>query len=100
MTPAHAYLGVGATDATSSTGRSGALVQTVRAGSPAAAAGVERGDLVIAVDASRVDGAGDLVAAVAGHRPADRLALTLLREGKLLSVEITLAPATPASSTG
>lgn len=99
VTPAHAYLGVGATDATSSTGRSGALVQTVRAGSPAAAAGVERGDLVIAVDASRVDGAGDLVAAVAGHRPADRLALTLLREGKLLSVEITLARQ-PASSTG
>jgi putative serine protease PepD len=97
--PAHAYLGVGATDATSSTGRSGALVQTVRAGSPAATAGVKRGDLVIAVDASRVDGAGDLVAAVAGQRPADRITLTLLRDGKRLSVEITLARQ-PASSTG
>lgn len=91
VTPVHAFLGVAATDATGSGGRSGALVQSVRAGSPAAAAGLKVGDLVVAVGASRVEGAGDLVAAVAAHAPGDRVTLTLLRGARQLSLDVTLA---------
>lgn len=99
VTPAHAFLGVAATDGTGSGGRGGALVQSVHAGGPAAVAGLEVGDLVVAVGASRIEGAGDLVAAVAAHRPGDRVRLALLRDSKRLSLDVTLTrqPTTAAS---
>lgn len=95
VTPTHAYLGVAATDATSS----GALVQTVEANSPAAGAGLAAGDVIVAVDAAKVTGAGDLVAAVAAHRPGDSVTLTVERGPETLSLDVTLA-SQPRRATG
>jgi len=95
-TPTHAYLGVGATDATPS----GALVETVQAKSPAAAAGLKEGDVIVALDTTKVGGASDLVAAIAEHRPGDRVTLTGRRGAKQLSVNLTLATQPSQAASG
>ena len=53
----------------------GALISAVQAGGPAAAAGLQAGDVVLAVDGASVRDAADLLATVAGSaRPPGRSA--------------------------
>jgi putative serine protease PepD len=87
VTPAHAYLGVGAADATPT----GAVVQTVIPGTPAARAGVEKGDVVVALDGVEISGVSDLVAAVAARRPGDSVVLTVRRGSRRVPIRLTLA---------
>jgi putative serine protease PepD len=89
-TPAHAYLGVGAADATGTGGNSGALVQVVRSSGPAAAAGVRAGDVIDALGPAKIRGVNDLVTATSAHRPGDRVTAAVIRDGKRLSLTITL----------
>ena len=86
-TPRHAYLGVGAADGTPT----GALVQMLPAGSPAAGAGLKPGDVILTFGGSKIAGVGDLVAAIAAHRPGERVTLTVVRGTKRLTVQVTLA---------
>jgi putative serine protease PepD len=97
-TPAHAYLGVGAADATGTGGNAGALVQAVRSSGPAAAAGIRTGDVIVALGSAKITGVSDLVTATSTHRPGDRVTATVIRDGKRLSLPITLAkePTAPA----
>ena len=97
-TPAHAYLGVGAADATGTGGNAGALVQGVRSSGPAAAAGIRTGDVIVALGHAKITGVSDLVTATSTHRPGDRVTATVIRAGKRLSLPITLAdePTSPA----
>jgi tetratricopeptide (TPR) repeat protein len=53
----------------------GVPVLRVVPGSPGAAAGVQPGDVVLSVDAQKVKGTADLLAAVAARKPGDKLAL-------------------------
>ena len=64
----HAFLGVLLRD--SSTGR-GATIAQVRAGTPAAAAGLRAGDTVTAVAGKSIASASELRAAINAHRPGD-----------------------------
>ena len=91
----HAYLGVTVGDNASG---SGAQVGTVRAGSPAAAAGLKSGDVITAVDGVTVENANQLTAAVSGHRPGDELRLTVTRNGSTVQLKATLATR-PATTT-
>ena len=91
----HAYLGVTVGDNASG---SGAQVGTVRAGSPAAAAGLKSGDVITAVDGVTVENANQLTAAVSGHRPGDELRLTVTRNGATVQLKATLATR-PATTT-
>jgi putative serine protease PepD len=93
----HAYLGVSTSDATS-----GALVQQVVASGPASGAGLEAGDVITQIDGQKVDGSSGLVAAVAGHKPGDKLALTVSRSGETVHLTVTLGvqPASRPSSAG
>jgi putative serine protease PepD len=93
-TPVHAYLGVGATDATPS----GALVQTVQAGSPAATAGVKAGDVIVALGATKISGVSDLVAAIAPGKPGDRVTVAIQRDSKRRSLPLVLGKQ-PAQAT-
>ena len=86
----HAYLGVTVGDNASG---SGAQVGTVRAGSPAAAAGLKSGDVITAVDGVTVENANQLTAAVSAHRPGDELRLTVTRNGSTVQLKATLAHA-------
>jgi S1-C subfamily serine protease len=97
-TPAHAYLGVSASDATNSTGATGALVQSVQPGGPAALGGVHPGDLIVAIGPAKIAGDNDVIAAIASHKPGDFTTITVIRAGKRMTLTITLAkqPARPA----
>jgi S1-C subfamily serine protease len=98
--PAHAFLGVGTTDATDGSGNAGALVQSVQPNGPAAGAGVRTGDLIVGLGNARIRGANGLVAAIAGHKPGDRTTLTVIRGGQRMSLTITLAKEPTAATAG
>jgi putative serine protease PepD len=82
----HAWLGVEGAD----NGLTGALVQKVMSGSPAARAGLAAGDVVIAVDTVPVPGIDSLLATIRTKRPGDSVTLTVLRTGKPRDMVVTL----------
>ena len=71
----------------------GALIAKVDAGSPAAEAGLQGGDLITAVDGDAVDSSTDLVAAIRSRHPGDRVEVTFERDGASKTVEVTLGSA-------
>jgi len=70
--------------------RSGAKVTIVPGDSPAADAGIRKGDRIVAVDGTRVNDGIGLIVAIRSHRPGDRITLTLVRSGREQSVDVTL----------
>ncbi len=91
----HAYLGVSVGDSPSG---SGALIGTVRAGGPAATGGLKAGDTVTAIDGAAIVDSNGLTASVAGHKPGDKIALKVTRDGSTLDLTVTLGTR-PASTT-
>jgi putative serine protease PepD len=94
---AHAYLGATTAQATN---LQGALVQSIRAGSPAAAAGVRAGDLVTSINGTAVPGPNRFVAALDALRPGDKVTLTVRRGPTSLTLAATLATQPTQVSTG
>ncbi|MCW3041412.1 MAG: hypothetical protein JWM31_3317 [Solirubrobacterales bacterium] len=107
-----AYLGVssltidGSLKALNLPTRTGVLVQTVQAGSPAAKAGVRAGaqsaqlgetylvlggDVIQAVDGKAVMTSDDLSSAISRHKPGDEVQITLLRDGRRQTLSAKLA---------
>jgi putative serine protease PepD len=87
----HAYLGVAIEDVANSTGAS---VAEVRAGTPAADAGLENGDVVTEVDGKPVRSADELRELVDARSPGDTVELTVKRDGgtRTLKVELGTRP--------
>lgn len=84
----HAYLGVQMTEPESG---EGVQVAAVTPGGPADEAGVQPGDVVLALDGTQLDdGAPALAAAVNAHQPGDEVELTVRRDGAQDSVTVTL----------
>jgi putative serine protease PepD len=71
-------------------GGSGALVSSVVAGSAAAKAGIEVGDVVVAVDDTPITGQAGLVATIRNLQPGDKVVVSLVRDGAPLEVTATL----------
>jgi S1-C subfamily serine protease len=76
--------------------KQGVVVRRVEEDSPAAAAGLRRGDLITAVEGEPIQGPQDLVDAIGEHEPGDQVTLTVLRpedgdKEEEREVEITLA---------
>lgn len=90
----HAYLGVAATD-----GQDGALVQQVVTGTPAEQGGLEAGDIITEFDGTVINDSADLVAAIAGHAPDDRVAIVARRGSDRTELTVTLT-AQPTSGVG
>jgi len=93
----HGYMGLGITDVTpenakffSMTEARGALVSQVEPNSPAAKAGVKVGDVIAELDGRKVSDAGQLQVAVGQKRPGTVIKLGVVRDGKNMSVPITL----------
>jgi S1-C subfamily serine protease len=84
-----AYLGAQVKDATGDV-REAAIV-AVTPKSPASAAGLERGDVITAVDDAPVRSADDLLQAISAHRPGDEVAITVSRDSDVLKLTATLA---------
>jgi putative serine protease PepD len=82
------FLGVAIADRND--GGSGALITEVTAGSPAAEAGFEKGDVVIAADGRPVGGQGGLIARIRDGAPGDRFSVTVLRNGEQLDLTAEL----------
>ena len=76
--PALAQSNEPATAAVATEQEPGVLVLAVEPGSPAAEAGIRRGDILLAVDGLAVDDAHLLAATIAAAQPDDTLTLTLL----------------------
>lgn len=64
-------------------GRAGALITGVRAGEPAAKAGVRRGDIVVGIDGDPLADARALQERIACAAPGTTIALQLLRDGRI-----------------
>jgi putative serine protease PepD len=93
-TAEHAFLGVSLTDGNATadgTTRLGAVVEQVTAGSPAAKGGVQKGDIVVAIDGQPVAGAESLTAYVRERTAGAAAKLTVVRGAKVLDVTVTLA---------
>lgn len=100
-TAKHAFLGVTLNDGTATADgitRAGAVVESVSDGSPAAAAKLVKGDVVVAINDKPVGGAESLTAYVRSLASGDDAQLTIVRGGKALDVTVTLATREDASS--
>ncbi|MGI8723253.1 MAG: S1C family serine protease [Geodermatophilaceae bacterium] len=94
-TAEHGYLGAGVAAGDSG---AGAMLQRLSADGPAAAAGLQAGDVVTAIDSRQVEAPADLVAAVRSHAPGDTVTLTYTRNGDSSQATVTLG--TAPTSTG
>jgi putative serine protease PepD len=90
---ADGYLGVQL--GTRTDGGSGAVVEQVVASSPAGAAGLRVGDVVVAVDGAPITGQAALIATIRDHRPGESLTIDVRRNGAPLSVSAVLAERPP-----
>jgi serine protease Do len=74
-------------------GPTGAVIQDFNDDSPAEKAGMERGDVIIAVDGKPVQGVGQLQRTVASYEPGERAKIKVIRYGKEITFDVKLAEA-------
>lgn len=68
----------------------GALVTRVIKDTPAAKAGLEAGDVIVAVDGKDVDDSGDLGSRIRNHEPGDSVKIDVIRKGQTRTLNATL----------
>jgi Do/DeqQ family serine protease len=78
----------------------GALVSSVTPGSPAEKGGVERGDVITAINGNAVKDGNDLRNDVAQMMPGSTATLTLVRDGKERTVTVTLSELKASAQAG
>jgi S1-C subfamily serine protease len=62
----------------------------VEAGTPAAAAGIKDGDIIVSVDGKVIDEGHPLDATLAQFSPGDKVSVEILRDGQHLTLQVTL----------
>lgn len=72
----------------------GARIEEVLDDTPAAEAGLEAGDVVVAVDGERVTDGIALIVSIRTHQPGETIAFTVVRDGDEREVEVTLGSET------
>ncbi len=70
--------------------RSGVIVSNVRQGSAADKGGVKRNDLIVAINGEKIEDSNVLRNKVAGTAPGTTIKLTVLRDGKEETLDVTL----------
>jgi serine protease DegQ len=97
-TARHAYIGVQPRTLTPQIAQrlgvnrtSGVVVLAVVAQSPAAVAGVQPGDVIVAINGRDTPTAESLIAALRNSNPGDRLQLTVLRGTQTQQISVTVA---------
>ena len=68
------------------------VVVVVASNTPAGAAGIRAGDVVLAIDGTAIRSEEDIAAVLATKRPGDVVRIDLQRQQQRISVEATLAP--------
>lgn len=97
---ARPYLGIGWQSITPAIARRyrltvewGAYVTQVAANSPAAQAGLRRGDIILQIGDHPIDATHSYLNALFAYRPGDRVTVKIWREGQVLEVQVTLSEA-------
>jgi serine protease Do len=93
----HGRIGVSITDVTPENAKFfgdstalGAVVSQVDPDSPGSKAGLQVGDVITAIDGQKVNDSGELQMIVEQKTPGTKIELTVLRNGKSMSVPVTL----------
>ncbi len=68
----------------------GVFVREVSPGGPAAAAGLQAGDIIIAVDGKRINNWNEFIRELFSKRPGDRVRIEYFRESRRGTAEVTL----------
>ncbi len=76
------------------------VIARVQAGSPANAAGLLIGDVIVSFNGDAISSASDLVAKVRAAAPGDTVSLEVLRNGASQTVEVTLGSAVQVGRAG
>ena len=99
------YLGVLVQDLTPELAQSlgvnaekGALIGSVTKGSPSAAAGLEAGDVIVGLDGKPVEDSNTLRNDIGMLRPGTTVKLAVLRDGKQLTVPVTIGSLSKAEA--
>jgi S1-C subfamily serine protease len=100
VTPPIAYLGIQGGDETPQLqaeyglgASQGALVEEVLANTPASAAGIQNGDVIVSFQGNPINSWDDLTQALREQKPGDKVSLGLYRGTQQLTVQVTLATA-------
>ena len=67
------------------------LIAEVAPNSPAAAAGLQQGDIIVEVDGQEITDSANLATLVRDMKPGDQVQLTIDRNGQEQNVTVTLA---------
>jgi len=84
------YPVIGAKVDVGTTDGDGATISQVVSGTPAAHSGLQKGDVVTAVDGVRVGDGVSLIVAIRSHRPGETVEFTITRGGQERTIEIAL----------
>jgi putative serine protease PepD len=90
-----AFLGVQSQDSGQGVVGNGALIVNVEAGSPAARAGVQQGDVVTKIDNTPIDNSTALSARIRQSSPGTVVHLTVVRNGSTRTLTVTLGSTSP-----
>ncbi|HME36715.1 MAG TPA: Do family serine endopeptidase [Candidatus Sulfotelmatobacter sp.] len=103
----HGHIGIGIADVTpenakffDETTAAGGVVTQVEPDSPGAKAGLQIGDVITEIDGQKVSDAGELQVLVGQKQPGAKIMLRVLRDGKTISVPVTLEELGSRSSEG
>ena len=77
----------------------GAQVEEVTSGGPAEKAGLKVGDVITAVGGTKVDATHSLADLIQAKKPGDKVDLTLTRDGKEMTLSVTLGASTDNANT-
>ena len=69
---------------------SGVLITQLQPGSPAAQAGIRTSDVIVRVNERTVDQEHPLATVMLRFRPGDRVAVTIFRDGRQQTMDVTL----------
>ena len=93
----HGHIGIGISDVTPENAKffddsntSGGVVTEVEPDSPGAKAGLQIGDVITEVDGQKISDAGELQVLIGQKQPGTKVTLTVLRNGKSMTVPVTL----------
>jgi S1-C subfamily serine protease len=69
----------------------GVLIYRVWAGTPAADAGLQKNDVIVALDGETITSRDQLIKTIRSHKVGDEIRVTIVRDGETLVVPLKLA---------